>query len=385
MNMQTTSGIIVSRVEDKAALDRFIRLPERLHARDPAYIAPLHMEREEALSSKKNPYFTHAEAAYFIAVRDGVDVGRITAQVDFEALKLEPNVGHFGMIAAEDDPAIFSALIDAASDWLIERGMTHIRGPLNLSTNEETGLLVDGFDHPPMLLMGHDLPYVGPRLEQAGFTKIKDVVAYLYDTRGELPVAAKRLLKRAMHPSMVLRPMDWSRYDQEIRSVTEIFNDAWSGNWGFVPLTEAETAHMAKALKPLIHERLNWFVEIDGEVAGFIVALPNLNEAIRDLRGKLFPFGWLKLLWRLKVKGVKTARVPLMGVRRRHAGSLMGGLIPFLLVDAARRGSLEKGFEKMELSWILEDNTPMRRIIETLGAETYKTYRIYQKALDSKS
>lgn len=385
MTMQTSSPISVSRVTNKAELQRFIRLPERLHANDPTYIAPLHMERNDALSPEKNPYFTHAEAVYFLAVRDGRDVGRITAQIDHEALKLEPGIGHFGMIAAEDDPAIFRALIEAAEGWLTEKGMTEIRGPLNLSTNEETGLLIDGFDSPPMLLMGHDLPYVGPRLEQAGFAKIKDVVAYLYDTRGELPESAKRLIKRALHPSMVLRPMDWNRYHEEIKSVTEIFNDAWSGNWGFVPLIKAETEHMAKALKPLLDKRLVWFVEIEGEVAGFIVALPNLNEAIRDLRGKLFPFGWLKLLWRLKVSGVKTARVPLMGVRRRYATSLMGGLIPFLLVDAARRGSLEKGFTQMELSWILEDNMPMRKIIETLGAKTYKTYRVYQKPLGKAS
>lgn len=375
------TAIDILEVKTPADLDRFIRLPERLHAGDPAYVAPLRMERRQALTPATNPFFSHAEAAFFLALRGGEVVGRISAQIDQEALPLEPGVGHFGMIAAEDDPAVFAALLGAAEAWLAARGMTQARGPLNLSTNEETGLLVDGFQTPPMLLMGHDRPYVGGRIEEQGYAKVKDVIAYLYDIGHDLPPSVRRMLDRPLKSGMAVRPIDWSRYDAEISTVTDIYNDAWSGNWGFVPLTRAETAQMAKSLRPLLDRRLVWFVEIDGEAVGFIVTLPNLNEAIRDLGGRLLPFGWAKLLWRLKVGGVKTGRVPLMGVRRRFSGSLIGALIPFLLINAVREQARGMGLEKIELSWILEDNWPMRRIIEGLGADPYKTYRLYQKPL----
>ncbi|MDE1172914.1 MAG: dATP pyrophosphohydrolase [Parvibaculaceae bacterium] len=376
------SDLAIMPVNTRQELERFIQLPERLHADDPAYIAPLRMERREALSAKTNPYFEHAEVAFWLAVRDGRDVGRISAQIDHEALRLEPGIGHFGMIAAEDDPEIFRLLTGTAEAWLRERGMAAARGPLNLSTNEETGLLVEGFTRPPMLLMGHDKPYIGPRLEALGYRKEKDVVAYLYDIATELPKSVRRMLERPLPEGIVLRQLDWARYDSEVAAITSVFNDAWSGNWGFVPLTQAETAHLGKALRQLLDKRLMWFVEMNGEAIGFIVTLPNLNEAIRDLKGRLLPFGWAKLLWRLKVRGVGTARVPLMGVRRRFANDWLGALIPFMLIDAVRREALAMGFSKIELSWVLEDNLPMRRIGEVLGSDMDKTYRIYTKSLE---
>jgi len=178
-----------------------------------------------------------------------------------------------------------------------------------------------------------------------------------------------------------VRRLDFKRYDEEIRSVTEIFNDAWQGNWGFVPLTAIETDYLAKTLKPLLIPRLTSIIEQNGEPVGFLVCLPNLNEAIRDLNGKIFPFGWAKLLWRLKVAGVKTARVPLMGVKRTVAKGVIGGLLPFLMIDMVRKEGIKVGFTHIELSWILEDNLPMRRINEGLGGVAYKTYRIYSKPL----
>jgi hypothetical protein len=375
------SEIKIIPVTGRALLNRFILLPERLHRDDPHYIAPLHLERQEALSPK-NPFFGHAEVQFWLAERDGRDVGRISAQIDKQALALRPDgTGFFGMIAAEDDQAIFKALLDTAAAWLRERGMVRLQGPFNLNTNEETGLLVDGFDTPPMLLMGHDKPYIGPRLEQYGLVKEKDVYAYLYDMTVDLPASVRRLLDRPLPKELVVRQLDFKRYNEEIRTVTSIFNDAWANNWGFVPLTETETDYLAKSLKPLIDPRLTSVVERNGEPVGFLVALPNLNEAIRGLNGKLLPLGWAKLLWRLKVSGLKTARVPLMGVRRGAAQDMIGGLLPFLMVDAVRREGLKKGFTHIELSWILEDNFPMRRMNESLGSTAYKTYRIYQKPL----
>ncbi|EGY02203.1 dATP pyrophosphohydrolase [Nitrospirillum viridazoti Y2] len=375
------TAIDIVPVTGPALLDRFIRLPERLHKDDPHYIAPLHLERKEALTAK-NPFFGHADVQFWLARKDGRDVGRISAQIDHHALELRPDgTGQFGLIAAEDDPAVIKALLDVAADWLRARDMTRMQGPLNLNINEEIGLLVDGFGTPPMLLMGHDKPYLGPRLEEQGLRKEKDVYAYLYDITKDLPAGARRLIDRPLPKGITVRRMDFKRYDDEIKAVTSIFNDAWRDNWGFVPLTEVETDYLAKSLKPLLNPRLVRFVEQDGEAVGFIVCLPNLNEAIRDLNGKLLPLGWAKLLWRLKVAGLKTARVPLMGIRKAASQGMIGSLLPFLLIDAVRTDAAAMGFQHIELSWILENNLPMRRINESLGGVAYKTYRIYEKAL----
>lgn len=375
------STIEIVPVDSKKLLKRFILLPELLHKDDPYYIAPLHMEREEALTAK-NPFFGHAEVQFWLAVRNGRDVGRISAQIDHLALSIRPDAaGMFGMIAAVDDPAVFQALLDTAAGWLRARGKARMEGPFNLNINEETGLLVDGYDTPPVVMMGHDKPYVAQRLEEYGLVKEKDVYAYLYDITHDLPKSVRRLLDRELPKEITVRQLDLKRLKEEIRNVTDIFNDAWSGNWGFVPWTETEADYIAKALKPLLDPKLTSLVERNGEPVGFMIGLPNLNEAIRDLNGKILPFGWAKLLWRLKVSGVKTARVPLMGVRRAAAQDMIGGLLPFLMIDMVRKEALRKGFTHIELSWILEDNLPMRRMNESLGAKAYKTYRVYDKAI----
>ena len=366
-----------------AEMDRFVRLPLRLNAGDPAWSPPLLMERREALSPKINPFFQHAEAAFWLAVKDGRDVGRISAQLDHLAPPdPERPFGYFGMIAAEDDPAVFAALFATAEAWLKARGKVRSLGPFNLSINEEIGLLVDGFDTPPMVMMGHDPRYAGARIEQQGYAKEKDVFAYICDTATDVPAAARRRLDRGPPASVTLRMLDLKRYDEEVRNMTEIFTDAWAGNWGFAPLTEAETDHLGKSLKLLLNPKLFWFAEVEGLPVGFGVVLPNLNEAVRDLKGELFPFGIFKLLWRLKVAGVKSGRLPLMGIRRSAYNDVRGAMLPFLIIDNLRREARKLGIAKVEMSWILEDNAPMRRIIEAVGGERYKTYRIYGKTLD---
>lgn len=365
-------------VGSKAEMDRFIRLPARLYRGDPHFVPPLLLERSEALSPKKNPYFQHAEAQFFLARRGGRDLGRISAQID--TLVGDPEVGHFGMIAAEDDAEVFAALFDAAETWLGSRGRKKVLGPFNLSINEETGLLVDGFDTPPMMFMGHDPQYAGARIEARGYAKAKDLIAYLYDLEHELPKAARRLIDRRKPEAMIVRHLDMRRYDQEFANITAVFNDAWSQNWGFIAFTPAEILHMARSLKPIIDPSCVAIVEMNGEAVGFGITLPNLNEAIADFGGRLLPFNWIKLLWRLK-RGTRTGRTPLMGVRRSYSGGLLGGLVPFLIMDSMRKGLRARGMEKVELSWILEDNRPMRHIIESLGAIPYKTYRVYGKTL----
>ena len=377
-----SSSVDIVPVSSPAQLERFVRLPLRLNAHDPAWRPPLLMERVEALTPKTNPFFAHADVQLWLAVRDGRDVGRISAQIDHLAPE-DPAApsGYFGMIAAEDDPEVFAALFAAAEDWLRARGKVWARGPFNLSINEETGLLVDGFTTPPMVMMGHDQPYAGPRVEAQGYVKAKDVYAYLVDVTEDVPKRVRDRIDRAAPAGVTLRKLDFKDYDRQVAAMTSIMNEAWAHNWGFTPITEAETRQLAKSMRPVINENLVWFADIDGEPAGFGVCLPNVNEATRDLGGKLLPFGWAKLLWRLKVSGVKTARVPLMGVKRKFARDFRGMLLPFILIDAMAREAKKAGIEKVELSWILEDNKPMRAIIEAVNSERYKTYRIYEKRL----
>lgn len=367
--------------DSKAELERFIRLPMRLSAADRSYVAPLMFERREALSRKINPFFQHADAQFWLARKDGRDVGRISAQIDHLA-RTDPAApaGYFGMIAAEDDPEVFAALFKTAEDWLRGRGRVQALGPFNLSVNEEVGLLIDGFDTPPMLMMGHDQPFTATRIEALGYAKAKDVYAYISETFVFSDRVEERL-KRPLPAGMVLRQVRMNRFEEEVATLADIINDAWSENWGAAPITEAETKHLGESLRLILNPKWVWFIEIEGEAAAFIVLLPDLNDAIRDLKGSLLPFGWAKLLWRLKMQPIRRARVPLMGVRKRFSRDRRGILAPFVLIDAVRRHSVPQGLQACEYSWILEDNRAMRHILEGLSARIYKTYRIYAKRL----
>jgi hypothetical protein len=376
-------AVEVSPVRGRAEMERFIRLPHALFQDDAAWVPPLWAERRAALSPKKNPWFRHGEAAFWIARRGGRVVGRVSAQDD----RLAPSdpdgarIGHFGLLAAEDDGAVFAALLAAAEGWAAARGLRRMRGPFSLSINEQAGLLVSGFDTPPMLMMPHDPPYAGPLLEALGYRKARDLLAYISDTGAPLPRSAAAVVARGPPPGLALRPMRRAALREEVAALIGIFNDAWAGNWGFVPFTPEEVAHLAGELRPLLHEKLVWFAEVRGEPAAFMVCLPNLNEAIRDLSGRLLPLGWARLLWRLKVAGVESARVPLMGVRRHLNRGLLGRALPFFLVEAVRREALALGIRRVEMSWVLEDNAPMRHLAEAAGARAYKTYRVYERDL----
>ena len=361
---------------------RFIEVPYTVHRDDPLWIPPLRMERAQNFSPRHNDFFRHAEVQLFIAEKNGRDVGRISAQIDplLSAAGM-PGTGHFGCLSTIDDQQVLAALMGAAEGFLRSRGKNRMLGPFSMSIKEETGLLVEGFDTPPMLLMGHDPAYTGPRLEQLGLAREKDMYAYVVDVTAPMSKSGTALLRRPPAGNIVLRGLDFSNYENEIRTLVDIFNDAWSENWGFVPMTQAETSALGKHLRLILDKRLVRFAEVDGRAAGFIVVLPNINEAIRDLQGNLFPFGWARFLWRLKVQGVRSARVPLMGVRRSVSATLQGAAVPLHLIASVRDAAIEMGFRQVELSWILEDNLPMRRILEKLGARPYKTYRIYGKSL----
>jgi hypothetical protein len=374
--------LTIQLVERPAASDAFLRLPWAIYRDDPAWVPPLLLERREHLDPRKNPFFENAEARFWLALRDGRPVGRISAQVNRAHLKRHGDAtGHFGMLEAEDDPAVFQALLGAAEHWLREQGMQHVRGPFNLSINEDCGLLVEGFEHPPSMLMGHARSYYAPRLEALGYSKAKDLICYHYETdRPPRPLA--RLLRKAeTTKDLVIRPLDLRRYEADLTAIIDVFNDAWSENWGFVPMSQAELRHMAKALKPIVRPQSIAIAELAGRAVAMSVGLPNLNEAIADLDGRLLPFGWAKLLWRLKVKTPKSSRVPLMGVRREFHGTLLGAALAVAVNDRMRRGQRALGVETSELSWILEDNVAMRRMAEDFGSVAYKTYRIYERDL----
>jgi hypothetical protein len=257
-----------------------------------------------------------------------------------------------------------------------------MRGPFSLSINNESGLLVDGFGRPPSVMMGHARPYYGPHLEALGFAKAKDLIAYDYDGAKRMPQAMAALVDRALRNGrMELRPLSKRHLGRDLSLIMDIFNDAWVDNWGFVPLTEAEIAMLGQTLKALVGEDYVAIASWRGEPAAMAVSLPDINRAIHDLGGRLLPFGWIRLLWRLFARPPTAVRMPLMGVRKSYQHSVAGSTLALGVLARVREGHLKRGTTRAELSWILEDNLPMRRMIEALGGVAYKTYRIYERPL----
>ncbi len=377
------STVAIQTVHDRADKKAFIGVTRRIYADDPHWVQPLTWERLGHLNAAKNPFLRPIEASYWLVLFDGEPVGRISAQVNRAHLaRHDDATGHFGFLEAIDDEEVFDLLLETAATWLRLRGMARMMGPFSLSINDETGTLVNGFDTPPSMMMPHGRPYYDARLHEQGLAKAKDLIAYHIDMTVPLPAAATRLIERARRAGgLVVRPLDMRRYVDEIRLICAIFNDAWAENWGFIPFGDAEAHYLAHNIRPLVDG--SWFAiaELDGEPAAMTVTLPNLNEAIADLDGRLLPFGWARLLWRLKVMGVKTGRMPLMGLKRRWHGTLKGTAAALGVIDAVRAAHAGRGVTGGELSWVLEDNAAIQRIIEAVGAVPYKTYRVYEKAL----
>ena len=367
-------------VEGSRLLSRFIKLPWTLYGSDPCWVPPLIFERKWHLSAK-NPYFDHADFQAWIACRGKQTVGRICAQVDqLHLQRYHDATGFFGLLEAEDRQETFHALFKVAEEWLRQKGMKRIRGPFNLSINDECGLLVEGFDSPPPIMLGHALPYYGSRIEEEGFAKEQDLLAYRVLTETPQPRHLEMLIKRS-GGKVKVRPMRRDFFNEDLQIIREIFEDAWSNNWGFIPFTSAEFAELGKNLKLLVDVDSVRIAEVDGEPAGMMVTFPNINEMIKDLNGRLFPLGWLKLLWRLKVRGARSARVPLMGVKQRYQGSRQGVAIALMMISPLHMKVRKEGVKEVDMSWILEQNQAMRKIIESVGSTLYKRYRIYQKGL----
>jgi hypothetical protein len=375
------SQIQLREVKDKATLETFIRVPWSIYRDDPHWVPPLLMERREALSSK-NPFFQHAEWQAWVAYRDGQPVGRISAQIDHLYLEShDEEGGFFGMIEAPDDPAVFAALFGAAENWLREKGMKRVLGPFNLGINQEMGLLAEGFDSPPYVMMGHALPYYGPAIEALGYAPAQDALAYqLLAKNFGMPPSMRKLIQR-QGSRIKARSFDKKNQDTDLEAMRGIFNDAWSNNWGFVPFTEAEFKAVGKELLMLVPAEFIRIAEVDGKPAAFIVMLSNINEAIADLDGRLLPFGWAKLLWRLKVGCPKSARVVLMGVLQEFQFTRLGPALAFLTIEGLEIPAKKRGIERVEMSWILESNRGVRNIIEKVSGKVTKRYRVYSKEL----
>jgi hypothetical protein len=363
-----------------ADLKHFLAVPRTVYRDDPHWVAPLDFMEKQRFSPA-NHFFEHARWQGWVAFQGDRPVGRITAQIDELHLQRHADsTGYFGMIEAVDDPAVFSALFGLAEQWLRDQGMARVRGPFNLHINEEVGLLVEGFEFPPYILMGHGRPYYADRLDQLGYAGVKDVLAYRVRPDFEAPRVMTRLAERVSE-KVVVRKLRRSQVLEDAEIMRELFNDAWANNWGFVPLDRGEFAETVKTMALLMPDDYIQVAEYEGRPAAFIVALPNLNEAARDLGGRLLPLGWAKLLWRLKIRHPRTARVPLMGVRQEFQQSRLGPTLAFMVIDAVRRALHSRGVVDVEMGWILEDNAGMRNIIETIGGVAYKRYRFYEKAL----
>ncbi|MEO5577856.1 MAG: N-acetyltransferase [Sphingomicrobium sp.] len=377
------SDLIIRPVSSKHDRKAFVDFAWQVYKDDPAWIPPLKSEVHALLDPKENPWFGHGRAALFLASRGGQIVGRISAQIDdLVQIHMEKGLGQWGLFEALDRD-VAAALIAQAEQWLRGQGMIKALGPISISIWDEPGLLIDGFDQPPMVMMGHHRPAYRGWIEAAGYAKAKDLYTYELDIRIDMVPVIDRLIKAGeRNPRIRIREVDKSKFASEAAIIMGLLNDAWSDNWGFVPLTESEIAYAGKKLKPIIYEDLVRIAEVDGEPAAFMITIPDVNEMIADLDGRLFPLGWAKLLWRLRKPRTRRVRVPLMGVASKFQGSRIAGQLAFMLIEFTRRTCVEKyGVHYGEFGWVLEDNQGMMSIAKLPGANINHTYRIYQRTL----
>lgn len=363
-------------VGDAADFTRFLELPYRLYRDVPTWVPPLRSDTRLLFDRARNPFFEHATVESFLALAGDRVVGRISA-IDNRAHNEfhGDRVGFFGFFECEDDADAARALFDAAAAWLAARGKDVLRGPMNFSTNDDCGSLIEGFDTPPTIMMPHNLPYHAGLYAAAGFAKAKDLIAYWMDAQ-EMPERIERavdLVRR--RKSIVTRPMDMKNFDRDVALIRSIYNDAWEKNWGFVPMTRAEIEHMARQLRPVVDPELVVFAEIRGETIGFGLGLPDFNVALKHAGGDLYPFGFLAILWHRR--RIHRARVLTLGVKEGYRASGVDALLYHELFHRGHR----RGYTRGEFSWILEDNLAMRRPLENMGAVVYKTYRVYDRPL----
>ena len=376
-----TSGVRIRAIGFGRQAVPFVDLLWTVYDGDPNWIPMLRRAQLERLDAEKTPFLQYGEAQLFIAERDGRDVGRISAQVNpLHDQKWNESAGFFGHFDCANDSEAATALFEAAESWLRERGAKFSRGPFSFTINDESGCLVEGFDTPPMVAMPHGRTWFPELIEANGYEKVKDLWAYRYPVDAPLGDRRERAWRRIHdHPRVAVRPFDKRNFQRDVRIAAEIFNEAWIDNWGSVPITAEEADRLAADLAQFADPRLTAFVEIDGEAAAMVISIPNLNECARDIDGRLFPFGWAKVLWRLK-RGPESGRVMLLGVRQKWRTREFAQLGVMLTAEVHVRGAAQ-GYQWAELGWVLEDNHLLNHALRRTDAEVYKVYRIFEKTL----
>ena len=365
-------------VAGRRDLKRFIRLPWEIYRRDPCWVPPLISEMKALLDKSKHPFFEHSSADFFLAVQNDRCVGRIAAVLNKNHNRFhDENTAFFGFFESIDDRNVSGALLDRAVQWARDRGMKHLRGPMNYSTNETCGLLVEGYESPPFVMMTHNPDYYPGMMEAAGFEKAMDL--YAWKRSADLPLNPKivRVAEKALERSGIrVRPIDMKQFGREVEIIRNIYNDAWSDNWGFVPMTDSEFRHTAKSMKAIMDPRLILIAEKNNEPVAFALSLPDINQALKKINGRLFPFGLPLLLYH--ARRIRWIRTMALGIVKRAQN--WSGLGAALYFESYRRG-IEAGYRGGEFSWTLEVNDLINRSMRLFEARLYKRYRIYQKTL----
>ncbi|PWL24864.1 MAG: N-acetyltransferase [Altererythrobacter sp. XM-24bin4] len=384
----THSDIVIEHVRDKKGRAAFVDVGNAFSARVPNSVPQLRGEQIELITRGKNPFFGHARAQLFIAKVNGKPVGRISAHIDELALQVPkeqgfgPGTGMFGYFDA-DSEAVAHALLAEAEKWLLSEEMTRVLGPISMSIWEEPGLLVRGQDHPPMIMMGHHPAHYRGWIESYGFTTAKTLLTYDLPVDREFPPLIQRIVKSGERNSRItVRQVVKKRWDSEAAIILSILNDAWSGNWGFVPFTADEIAYAGKKLRPIIFEPLNMIAELDGEPVAFLLTFPDINQVLAKINGKLFPFGWFHMLRWLHFPKGSGMRVPLMGVKKELHNSRMASQLAFMMIDQIRRTADELYESKRgEVGWILDDNKGMVAIADAINSKINREYIVFGKDL----
>ncbi|RME24953.1 MAG: N-acetyltransferase [Candidatus Zixiibacteriota bacterium] len=374
------SRVEVVEVESSAQLKRFIRFPMRLYRDDPNYVAPLLVERKEFFDPDKNPFFRSARVKYFLAERDGQVVGRVATCINYLHNNYhQEKTGFFGFLDTIDEQEVASMLLKVAMITLKKEGMERMRGPMNFSTNHECGFLVEGFDSPPVVMMTYNKPYQVKLAEAFGLKKVMDLLAFQLTKEVGIPPRIRKVVEKLRQRSGIsIRSINMSDFDREIDRVHQVYNEAWAYNWGFVPMDKEEFVHMAAQMKQIIDPALVLIAEDGDRPVGFSLALPDINQALIHLNGRLFPFGLLKLLWHTKIRSkIDTVRLVTFGVVPDHQKR---GIDSMLYFETFERG-LKRGYTRAELSWILETNELMIEGVRNMGAREYKRYRILEMPL----
>lgn len=388
MSGHSDGPITIHPVKDKNDTREFVELAFRLNRGDPAWVPPLKGEVYSLLTPGKNPWFEHGKAQLFLARRKGRTVGRISAHIDELALAqpaeqgMGPGTGNWGLLEAEDEETT-RALLVAAEDWLRRQGMHRSLGPLSISVWDEPGLLIEGFDNRPTVMMGHNSPLYRGWVEGTGCRPIKQLINYdVYVKEGFSPLVNRIVAAGEKNSRIQVRKVDKKNFDAEAALIMGLLNDAWSDNWGFVPLTDSEIAFVGKKLKTIVFEDLVRVAELDGEAVAFIIVLPNINELLIDMDGSLLPFNWARLLWWLRKPKSRALRVPLMGVAKKLQNSRMASTLAFMMIELIRRDAVrDYGTERGDIGWVLDDNQGMKAVAEAIDAKVNRVYQIYDKML----